>query len=82
MGGWWIFVGALAGILTVPRGIYGACIYEGSLHAVAEKMCLIYNACRIPTLWMIMAMREHDAARLGSAQLLKKEPLTPAAPPD
>ncbi|XP_051278840.1 extracellular matrix protein FRAS1 isoform X2 [Dicentrarchus labrax] len=33
MGGWWIFVGALAGILTGPRGIHGACIYEGSLHA-------------------------------------------------
>lgn len=23
MGGWWIFVGALAGILSVPRGIHG-----------------------------------------------------------
>ncbi|XP_030272850.1 extracellular matrix organizing protein FRAS1 isoform X1 [Sparus aurata] len=33
MGGWWIFVGALAGILTVPRGLHGACVYEGSLHA-------------------------------------------------
>ncbi|XP_039859424.1 extracellular matrix organizing protein FRAS1-like isoform X2 [Simochromis diagramma] len=33
MCGWWIFVGALAGILTVPRGIHGACIYEGALHA-------------------------------------------------
>ncbi|XP_071779938.2 extracellular matrix organizing protein FRAS1 [Centroberyx gerrardi] len=33
MGGWWIFVGALAGILTVPRGIHGACVYQGSLYA-------------------------------------------------
>ncbi|XP_035766601.1 extracellular matrix protein FRAS1 [Neolamprologus brichardi] len=33
MCGWWIFVGALAGILTVPRGIHGACSYEGALHA-------------------------------------------------
>ncbi|XP_036955362.1 extracellular matrix protein FRAS1 isoform X2 [Acanthopagrus latus] len=33
MAGWWMFVGALAGILTVPRGLHGACIYEGSLHA-------------------------------------------------
>ncbi|XP_069025425.1 extracellular matrix organizing protein FRAS1 isoform X2 [Embiotoca jacksoni] len=33
MSGWWIFVGALAGILSVPRGIQGACLYEGALHA-------------------------------------------------
>lgn len=32
------------------------------LLSVAEKMCLIYNACLILTLRMIMAMREHDAA--------------------
>ncbi|XP_037832589.1 extracellular matrix protein FRAS1 isoform X2 [Kryptolebias marmoratus] len=33
MAGWWIFVGALTGVLTVPRGIQGACFYEGALHA-------------------------------------------------
>lgn len=33
-----------------------------SLLSVAEKMCLIYNACLILTLRMIMAMSVHDAA--------------------
>ncbi|XP_072243382.1 extracellular matrix organizing protein FRAS1 isoform X1 [Leuresthes tenuis] len=33
MSGWWILVGALSGILTVPIGIHGACFYEGSLYA-------------------------------------------------
>lgn len=45
---------------------------------LAEKMCLIYNACLILTLWMIMALREHVAAR-QRARLLKEEQLTPAA---
>ncbi|KAM3867993.1 extracellular matrix organizing protein FRAS1 [Diretmus argenteus] len=33
MGAWWIFVAAVAGILSAPRGIHGACIYQGSLYA-------------------------------------------------
>ncbi|KAM9392081.1 extracellular matrix organizing protein FRAS1 [Pholidichthys leucotaenia] len=33
MGGWWLLVGALAGILAAPRGIHGACVYRGSLYA-------------------------------------------------
>ncbi|KAF7205299.1 extracellular matrix organizing protein FRAS1 isoform X2 [Nothobranchius furzeri] len=30
---WWVFVGALAGILSAAPGTHGACVYEGSLHA-------------------------------------------------
>ncbi|XP_028271091.1 extracellular matrix organizing protein FRAS1 isoform X8 [Parambassis ranga] len=33
MSGWWILVGALAAVLSGPRGIHGACTYEGSLYA-------------------------------------------------
>ncbi|XP_067377534.1 extracellular matrix protein FRAS1 isoform X3 [Channa argus] len=33
MGGWWTLVGALLGILTVPRETHGACTYDGALHA-------------------------------------------------
>ncbi|KAM9742832.1 extracellular matrix organizing protein FRAS1 isoform 2-T2 [Menidia menidia] len=32
MSGWWIFVGALCGIFSLPGGTHGACNYEGSLH--------------------------------------------------
>lgn len=38
-------------------------------------MCLIYNACRILTLRMIMAMREHDAAWWAKAVRKKKKKL-------
>lgn len=37
MAGWWILVGALAGILAVPRGIHGWCFLGG------ERACFFLN---------------------------------------
>ncbi|XP_032434237.1 extracellular matrix organizing protein FRAS1 isoform X1 [Xiphophorus hellerii] len=30
--GWWVFVGALVGVLTVPKAAHGSCLYEGLLY--------------------------------------------------
>lgn len=39
MGGWWIFVGALAGILTVPRGIHGWYFWSLSPNQLFGLLC-------------------------------------------
>ncbi|KAM7391086.1 hypothetical protein PAMP_021802 [Pampus punctatissimus] len=69
MDGWWMFVGALAGILAAPRGIHGACVYEGSLYASAE---FSHSGSKVLQFTGAQLSREHQDTSVATWKALNK----------